>query len=415
MNDVNKEFATYLKSKSFKRLMDSLKLKYIKLSRFSGTIILKNLSKEEAFDIGNLLGKKLFYNDEVKISFNEINKKVKQGKFAEFNWIDTFTYYYNENIITKEEQKNINKLEEEEFYNNLLKDYYNEPYISVILDMFKNDDNIKKIIKSKYNKNKKNLRKEIDNIILLLNNIPDNPTYLPVYASKTGNPHYLDFNKNTSGLFLKILAKLKHYESIDKIDEKIKLLEQINVSNDPISNFVITYKLIGNNILNELSINNQIINMNLYNIKDLDYITTENKKVFIFENPSILLTLKDLNVPIIITSGMPNLAFHSLLEKLLDSGNKLYYNGDFDPEGLLIADNLQKKYNNIKLFCYSKKDYEKALSKEKINSSRMKKLDKVSCNELQEIKDILKKTSLSGYQEQNINNIKEHILSIIKN
>lgn len=414
MFDVNKEFADYLKSKNFKRLMDSLKLKYIKLSRPSGTIILKNLSEEEAFDIGNLLGKKIFCNEDVKISFNEINKKIKQGKFAEFNWIDTFKYYYNENILTKEEQTNINKLEEKEFYDKLLNDHYNELYINKVIDIIKNDDNIKKIVKSKYNKNKKNLRKEIDNIMLLLNNLPDSPTYLPVYASITGNPHYLDFNKSTSSLFLKILAKLKHYESIDKIDEKIKLLEEINVSNDPISNFVITYKLIGNNILNELSKNNQIVNMNLYNIKDLEYITTEKKKVFIFENPSILLTLKDLNVPIIITSGVPNLAFHNLIGKLLKSGNELYYNGDFDPEGLLIANNLEKKYHNIKLFCYSKKDYENAISKEKINSSRIKKLDKVNSNELQEIKDILKKTNLSGYQEQNINNIKEYILDIIK-
>ncbi|MEG0995110.1 MAG: DUF2399 domain-containing protein, partial [Bacilli bacterium] len=76
--------------------------------------------------------------------------------------------------------------------------------------------------------------------------------------------------------------------------------------------------------------------------------------VFIFENPSILNALLQLNVDasVIITSGNPNFVIYEIIEKLILSGNHLYYNGDFDPEGLLIAYKLKEKYyDQLTLFC----------------------------------------------------------------
>lgn len=60
-------------------------------------------------------------------------------------------------------------------------------------------------------------------------------------------------------------------------------------------------------------------------------------------------------VPVIISSGNPNYAFYKVLEKLIKTGNEIYYNGDFDPEGLVIASNLYQKFSQIKFFCYHKK------------------------------------------------------------
>ena len=109
---------------------------------------------------------------------------------------------------------------------------------------------------------------------------------------------------------------------------------------------VITY-----NLVYDRKMPFDVLNLNIDNISKLNNITGRNNNIFIFENPSILNYLKDkdLDISIIITSGIPNLAFYKLLENV-NSNTTLYYNGDYDPEGLLIADKLNNKYSNIKLF-----------------------------------------------------------------
>ena len=210
-------------------------------------------------------------------------------------------------------------------------------------------------------------------------------------------------------MFLKILSRIKNVEYEEKLESKINILSEINVYTDPISNFVITYKLTGNSILNELAKNNEVVNLNLLNINKLSKVDTNDKLVYVFENPSLLTSLMDLNVPIIITSGIPNISLYTLLKKLEESNTKIYYNGDFDPEGLLIAEKLKLRFPNIELFCYSDIDYNNAKSKEKISNSRLKKLDNINSKELQKIKNIILENKVSAYQEQNIDRIKKYI------
>lgn len=409
MNNVNKELANYLKSKKgLTRLMNKLKEKYISLSRPSGTVVLNNLTEIESIDISNLLGKRI-NKEKLKTSFKEITKKINEGKYSDFTWRELLNYYFNENIVTKEEEKFNKKQEEVEFYKKLFEENNNKKYIKTIKDIIINDEIISKIIKQKYHKNKITLQEELNNILLLLDNIPEYPTSLAVYASLTGNPHYLDLNKTTSTLFLKILSKIKNIEYKEKLESKINILSEINVYTDPISNFVITYKLTGNSILNELAKNNEVVNLNLLNINKLSKVDTNNKIVYVFENPSLLTSLIDLNVPIVITSGIPNISLYTLLKKLEESNTKIYYNGDFDPEGLLIAEKLKQRFPNIELFCYSDIDYNNAKSKEKISNSRLKKLDNINSKELQEIKNIILENKVSAYQEQNLDRIRKYI------
>lgn len=415
MNNINDDLANYLKSKKgLTRLMNKLKEKYISLSRPSGAVIINNITKEESIDISNLLGKRVPIDENIKTSFKEITKKINEGKYKDFDWIEVLNVYFNEKIITNEQKKSNTKQEEDEFYQNIFENNNKRKYLKEVKEIIKQDEIISKIIKKKYHKNKGLLEEEINNILLLLDNMPLYPISLAVYSSVTGNPHYLDLNKSTSNLFLKILSKIKNIEYEEKTETKINILSEINIYTDPISNYVITYKLIGNNILNELSKNNEVVNLNLLNIKKLDYITTNIKKAYVFENPSVLTSLINLNIPIIITSGIPNISLYTLLQKLDESKTKIYYNGDFDPEGLLIAEKLKQRFPNIELFCYNTLDYHNAKSKEKISNARLRKLDNINSKELQEIKKLLLENKISAYQEQNIDRIKKYMIEICK-
>ena len=119
------------------------------------------------------------------------------------------------------------------------------------------------------------------------------------------------------------------------------------------------------------------------------------------------------NIPIIISYGNPNFAFYKVIEKLIETKNQIYYNGDFDPEGLVIAANICEKFPQIKLFCYQKEDYFNSKSKNLVSESRLKKLDNIKLPELKQIKELLKKEKSSAYQEKNIQNIENYIKKII--
>lgn len=150
------------------------------------------------------------------------------------------------------------------------------------------------------------------------------------------------------------------------------------------------------------------LNLNIDNISKLPSLKGINNKIYIFENPSLLNYFKNQNISIIITSGIPNLSFYHLLEKI-DENTALYYNGDFDPEGLLIANKLKLLYPKINLICYNQKDYFSTNPSEILNSSRLKKLEHINVLELKEIKSLILETNKSGYQENNLKNIENHI------
>lgn len=409
--DDSKNLASYLKSKQgLNRLMLKLKYKYQSLEKYSGVVIIDNISHQESIDLSNLLGKKVEVSSNIKISYSKLEKILKQTKYESFNWQDLFKFYFEMEIKSNKQMKESQVLSFDMFLQEVIDNNKNKDCVLLIEDILKDKNDLYNVFRRHYKKDKNKLEKDLKYILLLLDNIPNKPTNLAVYASLTGNPHYLDLNTSSSNLFLRILAHIKNVDYIDKTVDKKNLFALINVYIDPISNFVITYKIIGNEILVILDKKDMIINLNLENIININYLDTKEKKVYIFENPSILNALKDLKVPMIITSGIPNLAVYKVLEKLSDSGNELYYNGDFDPEGLMIADKLKNKFPNLNLFCYAVEDFKNAISNEVVNGSRIKKLDNIINKELIAIKESIKKSNKSAYQEKNLDRIRKYIL-----
>jgi hypothetical protein len=80
--------------------------------------------------------------------------------------------------------------------------------------------------------------------------------------------------------------------------------------------------------------------------------------------------------------------------------NLVCYAGDFDPEGLCIAQNLKNRYGKRLLFWnYKKEYYERYLSGVLLSESRLKKLDAVTDMELQDVKTAILKEKKAAYQE----------------
>lgn len=98
-------------------------------------------------------------------------------------------------------------------------------------------------------------------------------------------------------------------------------------------------------------------------------------------------------------NGQLRLAVLILMDKF-SCDTVFWYAGDFDPEGLLIAQKLKLRYGErLKLWKYQVDLYETYLSEVELSERRMKKLEQVSIKELQEIKEAMYKKQRAAYQE----------------
>ena len=142
--------------------------------------------------------------------------------------------------------------------------------------------------------------------------------------------------------------------------------------------------------------------LTLMNLGSLGSVGTVGKKnVYIVENPAVFSTLirEWRNETILCGNGQIRLATLTLLD-LFDDETIFYYAGDFDPEGLQIAQRLKERYQNrLQLWNYHKEYYEKYKSEVEITERSLRKLDKIYLEELQEMKTALLKEKKAAYQE----------------
>ena len=122
---------------------------------------------------------------------------------------------------------------------------------------------------------------------------------------------------------------------------------------------------------------------------------------YMVENPAVFSVLirEYPQRTVICGNGQLRLAVLILMDKF-SCDTVFWYAGDFDPEGLLIAQKLKIRYGErLKLWKYEADLYETYLSEVELSDRRMKKLEQVSVQELQEIREAMYKKRRSAYQE----------------
>lgn len=410
-------YTIYFKEqKGFDRFINKLYDKYKSLSRFSGTIKLTNITKEEATTLSRFFGENYQIGASLNIRIKKFITIMNNSKYTDFDINVLVEEYLDVKLVTKKEEKNISVNHEITFYKDIINTFDTSIGSKWLSDVISLKIAPYKLIHQRYNKNKTSLKKELINIIKLIDNLPTNQKILlPIYSGTyTKDPHYLDLDNQHSNLFFYALSYINKTEYPNTREEKIRLLSKNNIEIDNLTNYVITYNLLSDKeCINTFSINKESLILNLQNILNTKTFDTKNKKVFILENPSILTEIisRKIDASIIISSGFPNICVYLLIDKLINSKNQIYYNGDFDPEGLLIASKLKERYNdNLELFCYNNKDYYNGLSNKKVNEKRLNKLIKISNRELLTIKELILNNKLCSYQENN----KEEIIYFIK-
>ena len=125
------------------------------------------------------------------------------------------------------------------------------------------------------------------------------------------------------------------------------------------------------------------------------------KKVYCFENPAVFYIFVQLfpEKACVCSSGQINQCGYRLFELLMKSDLLVYYHGDHDPEGLIIADKIKTRFSNVRLYGYDPELYLSALSEEIISIRRLKQLEKIQSEELITLSEKMKKVGKAAYEE----------------
>ena len=246
----------------------------------------------------------------------------------------------------------------------------------------------------------------------------ETPEYLPVFAAKvTGNPHSFDDGTAEGRFLYQLVEWLLNQQNIfiKKSDifpaiQKQKQYLAVGILRDDISNYAMISGIHVRKKNGELHAGiegfwreKEMMQVPLAVIAEWGEIECPDHVIYIVENPSVYAMLSqrtEENCAIMCMNGQPRLSSVLILDLLIKSNVKVYYAGDFDPEGLLIAQKIRQYYGGpFSYWHMSRADYEKSMSKETISARRKKILRRITDEELRKTANAIEKTERAGYQE----------------
>ena len=415
-------------NKIYKKIFLEVYSKYKKYGKITGSFTLKAATTEERQILFNF-DSKVLTEGKAKIKCSTVrdlfNRKLKEYSFEEL-----LVKVVGKELKTNKEVKDEEKEQEEKFYDDILKasdDGVGKQWFIEILDKKKYGYNI---IVRKYKSEIRNLKELKRKIILIINSLNKLPYLNNAYeniavfsAVNTKDSHFFDNDKFTGRLFIKAISFILNKDEPKDINEINELYYEVGILKDEISNHTTIYGLNAFNrdnsevkAVNSFNIWKEPLQISISNLLKIDYFEAINNTVFIFENPAVfhkILKVNGDNISLICTSGQLNLSSYILLNKIRNLKN-IYYAGDFDPEGLMIAYKIKKRYKDkVKFLNYTRESYINTMSNNIIEEKSMSQLNKINCSELDEVISELRINKRAAYQELLIDEYLDLIKKVI--
>mgnify|MGYP004670658243 FL=1 len=415
-------------NKIYKKIFLEVYSKYKKYGKITGSFTLKAATTEERQILFNFDSKALT-EGKAKIKCSTVrdlfNRKLKEYSFEEL-----LVKVVGKELKTNKEVKDEAKEQEEKFYDDILKasdDGVGKQWFIEILYKKKYGYNI---IVRKYKSEIRNLKELKRKIILIINSLNKLPYLNNEYeniavfsAVNTKDSHFFDSDKFTGRLFIKAISFILNKDDPKDINEINELYYEVGILKDEISNHTTIYGLNAFNMdssevkaVNSFNLWKEPLQISISNLLKIDYFEAINNTVFIFENPAVfhkILKVNGDNISLICTSGQLNLSSYILLNKIRNLKN-IYYAGDFDPEGLMIAYKIKKRYKDkVKFLNYTRESYINTMSNNIIEEKSMSQLNKINCSELDEVINELRINKRAAYQELLIDEYLDLIKKVI--
>ena len=419
MSEINEAVEYFKKKPVYEKLFNEFKKKYESHGKIGGIAVLTGLSTGDKEDISSFLMKDFTSEEEVRVSAKLFEKALLKSRFSSLTTLDIITRYFGIKLRTNKEksEEDVGKRAE---YLAELTGYTDKAYIKEWLTgVFCTGADGAVVIARSYNADKNELKIILQKLIKAIPMLPyfqggKKKELLAVFAAQAaGNPHFFDDNTLAGNLltaFLRDYFRFGYEDDLSEAENRSKVLFKAGLIKDTLSNDVIAYGIRGRCVDGSLHQGmegflhqKEPVKLSLLTLANLEETFTNSidRRVYIVENPAVfsILTSRFPEKSFICSYGQIRRAVFMLLD-LFDKNIVFSYAGDFDPEGLLIAERLKKRYGDrLAFWKYEPEMYIKYMSEEKLTNQRIKKLDGVRDAALLKIAELMREEGRAAYQE----------------
>lgn len=419
MSEINEAVEYFKKKPVYEKLFNEFKKKYESHGKIGGIAVLTGLSTGDKEDISGFLMKDFTSEEEVRVSAKLFEKALLKSRFSSLTTLDILTHYFGIKLRTNKEKSEENEGKRAEYLAELT-GYTDKAYIKEWLTgVFCTGADGAVVIARSYNADKNELKIILQKLIKAIPMLPyfqggKKKELLAVFAAQAaGNPHFFDDNTLAGNLltaFLRDYFRFGYEDDLSEAENRSNVLFKAGIVKDTLSNDVIAYGIRGRCVDGSLHQGmegflhqKEPVKLSLLTLANLEetFTNSVDRRVYIVENPAVfsILTSRFPEKAFICSYGQIRRAVFMLLD-LFDKNTVFSYAGDFDPEGLLIAERLKKRYGERLIFWKYETDiYLKYMSEEKLTKQRIKKLDGVRDATLLKIAELMREEGRAAYQE----------------
>lgn len=418
LEEMEEAVSYFKKYPVYGRLFTAMRKKYASLGRLGGSFVLTDLAGEDRDILSGFLGVDLGQEAIIKISFSALSKALTKSRFGAFTWEEILVRYFGQPLSTKKEEQLHRQEEQKLFWENCLSQCTAEDVRAWLSCLLLEHRQGYRSIERQYSVDREEAGILLKNIIYALEHLPVNQKrkqFLPVFAAEvTGNPHYFDDGTTACNLLLNygVYRFGEADVKLSGVEQRESVLYRMGILRDELSNACIAYNVLGwkeNGCLHEglqgFYREKQAFQLTLNTLGRLCRLESAQNRlhtVYIVENPAVFSYLAR-NYPdntFLCTMGRLKLASYVAMD-LFPETYTFYYAGDFDPDGLQIAQGMKKRYGErLLLWNYKRELYEQAVSDLEIDNVGVKKLEKIDIPELQDIRQCLLRFKKAAYQER---------------
>lgn len=433
LSDSEKMAAFFKADKRFDRIMKELLKKYEKYGEAKGTITINNASLNECEAANSIINPKNAFDPPIlRFKTAAFERGIKASRYKNSDLKSVLEAYFNTVIIANKDKKLIKEQAKKEFLNSIILDHNNTSSLKWLIAM---SDECKYgyiIIIREFEESDLNARNMLDNICRAVDSRFENydePIQLAVLSANiTGNSHYFDGNTVAGKLLIHALAYLAEINNYKNAEEIKAVYSEYSIEPDSISCAAVT---IGVRLFygdkrehpafKAFADLGDICLISSSNLIGIEYASSDRNRVYIVENQMVFTALadtaKECRLSLICTSGQLKTAALKLIDMLIQDECNVFYAGDFDPEGLQIADKLCQRYENNERFhiwrmsCQDYISIEK--SEDEISEQRLKKLSNIRSPLLAQTAGEICSVKRPAYQELLIKKMIEDMKSSI--
>lgn len=389
--------------------------KYRSYGSFSGKVVLQKITAEEVEGLEGFFAKSYHRKKSVTVSAERFSQALLSSRFSNMTPEHLLELYFREKLVGKKEERQLEEQKKDRFLQHWKEKYQGTPVEKVLSELLD-------VIKAGHIKNLNEWEQSLMLGAEIYNCFPfrkNETKYLAVFATEiTGNPHAFD-QKGSWGTFLYqvIQMELRQRKVFPQKSEifpaffrqRCFLAEGILI--DDISNYVMLSHVKAQKKDGDLHTGmegfwqeDDMVQVPLAVLSKWNSIFCKDNEMYIVENPSVFAGLcagHTKQVSCMCMNGQPRLAGLVTLDLLAASGTVVYYAGDLDPEGLLIAQKISEYYaGEFHYWHMTAEDYEKSKSNETISEKRIKSLERITDTELFPVAEKMRMDRLAGYQEK---------------